>query len=1242
MLTLEETFMGASCPQSEGIMVWPLVNGSVIRHIVPGNYYHGSSRNLQVQVVVGKETRLELIHVDIFPPHISTLSRQLSVVDETDPKNGSVLRLGDELIKFPDLRHKSLLEVPVFGTIKDIHVLAGANFEIGSPLGSRPVDLILVVSDSGTLSILKVDVEIGWADRVPAENVDQLPCRPRFAVVREGRGWDTLSGRAIAVDQQSRSFAVAAWLNQFRVFFLPKDLMACELASAAIDGRTFPLPGILWGMTYLYPIPSTSGVARPVLVLIAFDDVAKRAQLVMYEFFQLGEPNAQMSTQVSRLPLGNSTLAGGRVLSFVVSGDGLPLYLIPLAFHPEGLVVVTETQLLFVTSDHIASGDVAFPRLDLPPAPGGTQPGLITGFACPDASDVVYLGTERGLLYRLRVAPGDATHPLRLSLLGRVSGAALGGSLAVLASVDGWDLLGYPGDFSDGGLVWAARDAETLAPIPGQRFANWAPILDFGHLPTPDIRDRFEYPLSPDLGLAPMAETRQLSPQLYTCAGVHPHGSVHCLRMGHLATEVSLIAPLPAPVWRMFSFHFRGREVACLSFANATRVLADQGGLEDMTETWALSGETSSILVSCLEREGKEALVQVTPERVLISDGDICTPWPLDVGRLAVAAAHGSLVGVASSLRLVVNRLLPGGSGLELVADKELPNEPTCLAVVDGLNLVVVGTHLPGLSLFSLNGGVGYELDLRDGGPGLSAPSSLLFHPETDQLLVGLVDGVVLKFRWGGGLKLQERWRFGRLPVSLARLSPSQVLATSDSLNLISLSPSVASFERVLWQMSGVILDAVPFPPSPNPRSLGILCATLAQAQGCQLFGASVDPHPATHAHKLKVQGTPRRLHSNDAVGCLVVLVALPGDASAVQVMERDSGALRCQHRLPRGEVAYCCLLWEPVATSPFPNITRSLYFVGVKGPNGGAIVSLLLHETKGNLSLIEVGRQPTDQMVYCLERLGGELLVAGSDTSIVTFLPIHDDELRKVRLEQIETRSVGAEILALSASQGTLAVATQPFSGLTFKLNGAKALEFVNSARHSRRAVSCVQLDAALSLGCDRVGGSVFGLANPSLDPPPGDAPWKVQPGADEFFSFYLGEGTVRLRQVQSKSSWAVIGCTMLGTIFAVAPVEGDFVGPLLELQGALSTSPLTRPLLGNDYQLYRSQASMAPSVAVLDGWLLNQFPLLSFDQQRQLIASSPQLSRLTLQPPLGDASLDSLISYLHERIRSLGGWPH
>ncbi|KAJ9064541.1 hypothetical protein DSO57_1029553 [Entomophthora muscae] len=596
--------------------------------------------------------------------------------------------------------------------------------------------------------------------------------------------------------------------------------------------------------------------------------------------------------------------------------------------------------------------------------------------------------------------------------------------------------------------------------------------------------------------------------------------------------------------------------------------------------------------------------------------------------------------------------------GLVPVFQTNLHVEVSCLALLAKQKLIVAGTYLPSIRLIEMDGTLRYELDLRQyQSPELSTPHSILYYSESSTLLAGLTDGTVLCFSWDGALVIKERWDVGYLPATLSFMSESQVLVVSDTISLILFGPQGSSVDPLLFPRQISLLGAIAFPPAASrPGTLGLIHA--GQIDKCEfsLFATSVEPSPAPHALKLNVQGTPKRLHHNNTLASIVVLVSEPvRGTSALQGLDPSTGAVRCTFRFSPGEVAYCFLHWDaelacrqnPLRPKPIPR--HSLYFVGIKTHYGGAILSLLLKVNDiGDLVFSRVGYYPTDKMVYCLEQFSGDFLAAGSSIHLSVFYPSYDNGLQDVTLENKNTRSVGAEILALSASQQTLAVATQPFSLFFFRLDETKSLNFANSGRYSRRVVSCIQLDDTLGLGCDRVGGSLFGLRldSPGAKAPEGDIHWKVQPGATEFFSFYLGEGATRLRKVDS-SSWAAIGCTMLGTVFTVSPLPHDTLGPLLKLQKVLAAFPLTRPLLGNDYHLHRQQSSMSPSAVVIDGWMLSQFLSLNLDQQRQLVASSPLLSSLIPHNQINGSdtddspSLDSLISFLRGLIQSLNTWP-
>ncbi|CAJ0753275.1 8526_t:CDS:2, partial [Entrophospora sp. SA101] len=170
-------------------------------------------------------------------------------------------------------------------------------------------------------------------------------------------------------------------------------------------------------------------------------------------------------------------------------------------------------------------------------------------------------------------------------------------------------------------------------------------------------------------------------------------------------------------------------------------------------------------------------------------------------------------------------------------------------------------------------------------------------------------------------------------------------------------------------------------------------------------------------------------------------------------------------------------------------------------------------------------------------------------------------------------------------------------------------------SQRMSRLIKDSIMLNEDLAIGSDKCG-NVFGLLYNEDDP-------SIESCISPLFSFHTAEIVSRLRVVylgyrsdnitysttSLSSSAAVIGCSLLGSVFLFVRVNLKSYKLLRVLQTILEKWPTTRPVLGNDNSKFRSDHNATKLNFVIDGEMVSQFLRLSKQEQFRIIEKHPEL---------------------------------
>ncbi|CAJ0827126.1 11211_t:CDS:10 [Entrophospora sp. SA101] len=153
-------------------------------------------------------------------------------------------------------------------------------------------------------------------------------------------------------------------------------------------------------------------------------------------------------------------------------------------------------------------------------------------------------------------------------------------------------------------------------------------------------------------------------------------------------------------------------------------------------------------------------------------------------------------------------------------------------------------------------------------------------------------------------------------------------------------------------------------------------------------------------------------------------------------------------------------------------------------------------------------------------------------------------------------------------------------------------------SQRMSRLIKDSIMLNEDLAIGSDKCG-NVFGLL------------YNEAEIVSRLRVVYLGyrSDNITYSTTSLSSSAAVIGCSLLGSVFLFVRVNLKSYKLLRVLQTILEKWPTTRPVLGNDNSKFRSDHNATKLNFVIDGEMVSQFLRLSKQEQFRIIEKHPEL---------------------------------
>ncbi|CAG8557410.1 10090_t:CDS:10 [Dentiscutata erythropus] len=1162
----------------------------------------------------------------------------------------------------------SIIEQPVFGTIKDLAVL---RCHFSSPLLFDPVngtaqmhlgddiselqhlrvipgqDVLVCLSDSGVLSFIAYtecpsanmhfnegqhSVHKGKkkaATPVIGSCVETSRKTGKFQIIKEiplsqpGFDYQKL-GRLVCIDPSGCLIAVAAWQNIFQLFSLHRGpKVSFDQISQT---KEYPQSGIICSMTFLYPSDKT----RILLAMTVYDDLDKQTSIVIYQFWAEDAPERNI-TSFSKLLLRKD--------------EPPPLHLIPLPNYPECFLLVNvriiERETCFIQAKRIMNGITDFYREPLP-----FPEFLMTAFAYPadafvskhSSQQYVYAGKENGDFYRIDII-SDVQIVYTLLQKGLNS---IGTAMSVLCfDPNVGEFVIISGEMSDGAVVLVCPDSKTkiTCDIP-----NWAPILDFQML---DLH-------------------QERHDVIFTCSGRDKYGSIRELRKAVGVNVITRTGPDFHGVNALWNLKYSNDDKAdsflALSYANSTRLMnVSQGELHDISEYSGLDLEVSSLCVASFG-SAPGFVVQIHRLEIVVSKPNVgleamventyvtSSRWtPPENTVIDVAAVYDSIVVIGLS---TVN----GSIIILLRLDLDDITFSFDSSALVPYPLCVIGTFKQSIKFLSLNPDnylemLHEELLVDYSIMKVNIPESACFIGSIEKpfFLVGLREGTVIYYQWSWSLAENKPHlanpvvrRIGTLPVKFIVPDSSQTAfigEQSDSNTVLALSDRPWHIEHS--HHTGLNFVCVAFEHYEHVQDATVFrYADLSQgymfiSQNCLNF-VQLNNFTKNNIRTIPVLDTPRRLFYDDFNKLLVVACTSCKDDSLISVLkliDPVNGDIIHEFKMQdedypdNFEAVYSITGWQfTIERQEYRWICVGIgvhdaeerHMIGKIAPTGGRLMIFLIKKT------------PVVQgsgFKYELRKIN-EIDVNGAVHAIC---PLSET------LKKVHSKELRWPILSINAYGNRICVGTQKGSLTFYDFNPEKELEpftFLKTERLTRLISDSIMLNENLAVGADKCG-NIFGLLYNKDDP-------SIEPCLEPVFSFheaeivsrlrvgYLGYRTETINKLSEASSdhnsevkalddlgWdinhdltypvaTIIGCSLLGSVLLFMRISIKSYQLLSALQSVLEKWPSTR----NNNVRFRSDSNKTNSInVIIDGDMVSQFLRLSRYEQLRVIEHNPEL---------------------------------
>ncbi|CAG8587532.1 18234_t:CDS:10, partial [Acaulospora morrowiae] len=1030
----------------------------------------------------------------------------------------------------------SIIEQPIFGTIKDIKVLhsifpepvlydpfekkEGTDSENNLDLRVIPgQDVLVCLSDSGMLLFLAYTESIssymnnGKAIAVQdddSSDFDIARMTGKFQLIKEIQiakpGFDFKDlGRVVCVDPMGRLIAVAAWYNTFQIFSIPSGSIFNYDPSN--NTKLYSQEGVIWNMTFLYP----SDESRALLAMVVVDD-RKTPHIVIYNFLATEKLEDDMiPTSIPRD-------------AFVPLFCFLPMHLIPLPNFPECFLLVNEKEICFIHARHgkVKSGDL-YPR----PLPDPQS--LMTAFAYPMDTSVlkraaalphspkqyVYAGMENGGLYRIDIMSEKS---IEFTLV-RNDGINPVGSTMTSLCLDPeiGDIIIIGGDMCDGAVVKAnpKSRAEITYEIP-----NWAPIWDFQML---------------DLN-------KEGHNVIFSCSGRGRQGSIRVIRKSF---GVNILSSSDAEfdgvvsLWNLKCDVNDGVDTfLALSFINSTRLMQmTENGLNDVSDRSGFNLKVHSILVASYEPV-PGYLIQIHKESIIISKPNIDVLHPITENveryewqvpenmRIEVAAVCQSMVfiGLTSGKENVICVLkLYYDAKINImtfsdIAHVDLDCSPSfirCFSVssLTPVPLCIIGTYKTSVKFLSLSSEnfltILHEeiLDLKDK---TIIPESvyLIGNEEKAYFLVGIREGTIVYYEWSWSsenklmLSQPNFRRIGASPVKLIVSHPNlpllvdeenksvSVLALSDRPWKIEYSHNTGfKFVCVKFKHYEHVQEATVFDYANLPRIYFFI------AKDCLNF-VQLDNFTNDNLRTIPVYDTPRRLIYDDFSKLLLVACTShtkPFPSSVLKLVDPVTGKINDTFDLqPKDypdtrESVYSIAEWKFTSERQeyrwffigTGHHMANKHAIGQTPPIGGRFLTFTISKIQDENEASGFVYKLTNRIVIDVEGIVHAICPLSDKYLLVSAentMNLLRFDLEKKKFYKVHVQKLQWQILSINVHGTHILVGTSQCSIMYEFVAEKERFRLLKSERSVRLNLESILLSENFSIGSDKRG-NVFGL---------------------------------------------------------------------------------------------------------------------------------------------------------------------
>lgn len=789
-----------------------VLRGSVVLHVVYGRIRSPTS----FDVVFGKETSIELVVV------------------------------GEDGIA------QSVSEQPVFGTIKDLAILPWKDRFCPRNPQMLGRDFLLVLSDSGKLSVLSFCNEMHRFFPVTQVQLSS-----------PGNSRDQL-GRLLAVDSSGSFIAASAYENQLALFSVSmsagNDIIDKRIVyppenegdlSAARSNQKNSISGAIWGMCFISKDPSQPSKGNnPILAILL-----NRKRSLLNELLLLGwsirdQTVSVLSQYVEDGPLASDIVEVPHSYGFAIMfrvGDALLMDLRD-AHNPR---CVYRTNLNFLPH---AVEEQSFVEESCKAQHDVDDEGLFNVAACALLElrdyDPMCIDSDNGnvnVSYKHACSwswePGNTKKPRMIFCLDT-------GEFFLIELCFDSDVP----KVTQSDCLYKGSPCKALLWVVGGFLAALVEMGDGMILKLEDERLVFASPIqniAPILDMSIVDYHDEKHDQIFACCGVVPEGSLRIIQNGISVEKLLRTAPIYQGITGTWTVRMKVMDYydsfLVLSFVEETRVLSVGLSFTDVTDSVGFQPDVSTLACGLLNdgllvQIHQHAVRLCLPTKVAHSEGislpaPVCISWCPDNMNINLGAVGHDLIVVSTSnpciLFILGVRLLLGYNyEIYEIQHVRLQYELSCISIpqkrferkstshpmgvvddsclsalpseVDISKAFVVGTHKPSVEVLAFDSIEGLQV-LANGTIALTAvmgtavsgcvPQDVrLVYVDRLYVLSGLRNGMLLRFEWPSASAFPPSVLPNRSALSSILVGAGPALSSTSSPNIFGLKARDVKF----------------------------------------------------------------------------------------------------------------------------------------------------------------------------------------------------------------------------------------------------------------------------------------------------------------------------------------------------------------------------------------------------------------------------------------------------------------